>query len=405
MTLKKSTPNAANETTAKRRWRRTARVGDTIFVGGQLPVDATGSTVGRGNIEVQTARVFDSLVDSLKSEGAQMADLMKLHTYYQYSGSGRAVTDYWERMTQVRLKYLANPGPAATALRVAGSPGPDQLIQVDGIALLNKDRRRLMPKHAWDWSIPTPFSQGWRIGNKLYVGGQISADRQGKAVAAGDVREQTRNTMEFIRHVLLEGGATWQDLVTLKICFKSSGAGGQDREFLAPIIDEVRRILPAPGPALTAFGVDLLYEGLVLEIDGFAVLGEKTPVTPAGSQGWVSHAGFTHAWRSGNEIYIGGLSAPGGAGLAAQAEATLERTQQVLATAGADLEDLVKATVFIAPEQDGAAPQRDLDAVEEILNAYLPTPGPVITVVSVSALAHQGQQFQLDGIAVRGQGS
>lgn len=372
-------------------------------MGGQLPVDAAGNTVGVGDIEAQTARVFDSLVDSLKSEGAQMSDLMKLHTYYQYSGSGRSVTDYWERMTQVRLKYLADPGPAATALRVVGSPSADHLIEVDGIAVLDKGRQRLMPKHTWDWSIPTPFSQGWRIGNKIFVGGQISADLNGEAVAPDDVGEQTRNTMEYIRHVLLEGGAGWQDLVALKIAFKSSGDGGQDRAFLGPIIEEVRRMLPSPGPALTAFGVDLLYEGLVLEIDGLAVLGEKTPITPAGSDGWLSHAGFTHGWQSGNEIYIGGLSAPGGAGLAAQAEATLDRAQKVLATAGADLEDLVKATAFVASDQDGAVPQQDLDTIEEILNAYLPEPGPVITIVSVPTLAHEGQRFQLDGIAVRDQ--
>ena len=35
------------------------------------------------------------------------------------------------------------------------------------------DRQRLMPAGHWDWSIPVPFSQGWRCGDLVFVGGQI----------------------------------------------------------------------------------------------------------------------------------------------------------------------------------------------------------------------------------------
>ena len=37
-------------------------------------------------------------------------------------------------------------------------------------------RTRLMPKDHWDWSMPTPFSQGWRVGDLIFVGGQIPTD-------------------------------------------------------------------------------------------------------------------------------------------------------------------------------------------------------------------------------------
>ena len=95
-----------------------------------------------------------------------MGDLMKLHTYYPYKGDGADVTQYWERMTAVRLQYLADPGPAATALRVEGVWPGTSLIGVDGIGEASADRQRIMPQHAWDWSVPTPFSQGWRVGDK-----------------------------------------------------------------------------------------------------------------------------------------------------------------------------------------------------------------------------------------------
>ena len=30
--------------------------------------------------------------------------------------------------------------------------------------------QRLMPKDHWDWSIPVPFSQGWKCGDFIFVG-------------------------------------------------------------------------------------------------------------------------------------------------------------------------------------------------------------------------------------------
>ncbi len=39
-----------------------------------------------------------------------------------------------------------------------------------------------MPEVSWDWSIAVPLSQGWHVGDRLYVGGQISYDETGSAV-------------------------------------------------------------------------------------------------------------------------------------------------------------------------------------------------------------------------------
>ena len=58
---------------------------------------------------------------------------------------------------------------------------------------------RIMPANHWDWSMPVPFSQGWKCGPFIFVGGQISADENGKTIGAGDIEVQTRNTFENIR--------------------------------------------------------------------------------------------------------------------------------------------------------------------------------------------------------------
>ena len=381
------------------------RVGDLVYVGAQVLSTAQHGSTDADDIESQTQAVFEQLTHALHSAGAGMADLIKLHTYYQCPGDGPQVTQFWERMTGVRLRHMADPGPAGTAVRVLGAPTRDRLIGVDGIAVVGIDKQRIMPDHAWDWSIPTPLSQGWRVGDTVFVGGQISADRQGRAVAPDDAVAQTRNTLEYIRHVLAEAGAGWEHLVAMRICFKHSGSPREARELLATILDEIRAVVPEPRPVLTAFGVDLLYEGLVLEIDAVAVLGGKTVVEPAGSVGWVRPEGFPTACRVGPNLHWGAIGAPGAASLEAQAEATLERVKLTLAASGFDIADIAKVTAFFVADDDDPSFESGRRAVTAILEAYLPAPGPVVTVVAVPGLPHEGQRFSIDGLAVRADSS
>jgi enamine deaminase RidA (YjgF/YER057c/UK114 family) len=393
------------------------RIGDTVYVGLQIYADAHGGRQG-AEIETQTHAVFQSLEDRLRDSGAAMADLTKLHTYYRYDGEGRAVTDYWERMTAARLRHLANPGPAATALRVQGVAPGRASIGIDGIAELAPGKVRIMPRHAWDWSIPTPFSQGWLAAGKVYVGGQISADRQGRSIAPGRVAEQTANTLEYIRHVLLDAKANWDHVVALKIAHKWTADAGASRALAHAILREVEQVFPGDGPALTLLGVDLLYEGLVLEIDATAVHGAKAPVWPADRAGARPHGAlpadapaagtqallsrYAAAWRAGAEVHLGAHSAAGHGGAAAQLRASLARLASTLALAGGAAGDLVKVNVFYTAETD-ASQDEETRGMVAALQGFLAPGRTVVSMVRVAGLLLPDQRVQIDGLAVLGQ--
>lgn len=107
-----------------------------IFVGGQISADARGRTIGAGDIAVQTRNVFENIQKVLAEAGASMRDIVKLNTYYVFDGQGDEIRVFWEQMTRVRMEYIADPGPAATAVRVAGLAYPDLLIEVEAIAVV-----------------------------------------------------------------------------------------------------------------------------------------------------------------------------------------------------------------------------------------------------------------------------
>ena len=110
------------------------KCGNFIFVGGQISADEAGETIGAGDIEVQTRNVFENIRSVLREAGADLKDVVKFNTYYVFEGSGDEIREFWESMTRVRLEYFEEPGPAGTAVRVAGFAYPDLLIEVEAIA-------------------------------------------------------------------------------------------------------------------------------------------------------------------------------------------------------------------------------------------------------------------------------
>lgn len=114
---------------------------------------------------------------------------------------------------------MSIPSAAGAGLRITGFPYADELIQVEGIGMLGDVKQRLQPDNHWDWSIPnTQFTQGWKIGNMGFIGGQISADNKAQAVGK-DLETQARNVFQFIRAVLGEGGLDERDVAKLYIYY------------------------------------------------------------------------------------------------------------------------------------------------------------------------------------------
>jgi len=112
------------------------RVGDLIFISGQVALAEDGSVVGSGDIAVQTRVTWENLRRILRRFGCDTNDLVKVNTYVVFNGSDTAFASFWARMDEARREFIASPGPAATAVRVPGLALPGLLIEIDGIAAI-----------------------------------------------------------------------------------------------------------------------------------------------------------------------------------------------------------------------------------------------------------------------------
>jgi enamine deaminase RidA (YjgF/YER057c/UK114 family) len=108
------------------------KVGNTVYLSGQVPLDSAGRLVGGSDLSGQAVQVFANMAQVIRAARGVPADLVQLTVYvvgYDTSAAGvvrRAVEPYLEPSVP----------PALTIVGVATLPEPGMLIAVDGIAVL-----------------------------------------------------------------------------------------------------------------------------------------------------------------------------------------------------------------------------------------------------------------------------
>ena len=73
-----------------------------------------------------------------------------------------------------------------------------------------------------DKSKPSPLAQGIRHGNMLFVSGQGPLDPATKEVVSDDIQEQTRQTLTNLKGVLDAAGATFANVVNMRVCLRDT---------------------------------------------------------------------------------------------------------------------------------------------------------------------------------------
>jgi reactive intermediate/imine deaminase len=118
-------------------------------------------------------------------------------------------------------------------------------------------------------SAPRPiakFSQGVRKGNIVQVAGQVAFDAETGSIVGDTVREQTAQTLRNVASVLEAAGASFDDVVMLRVYLTDTAHFGEMNEAYGEFMTE-------PYSARTTVYVGLP-AGLLVEIDALAVLGD-----------------------------------------------------------------------------------------------------------------------------------
>ena len=122
--------------TPKRAFSQGVRVGHTLYVAGQLPIDLDGNVVGARDIRVQTRQVLDNVRAIVEAAGGTLRDVIKATVY---------LTDIADHgaMNEVYARFFVSDFPARTTVQVAAlapalvGEGHPFLIEIDAVAILD----------------------------------------------------------------------------------------------------------------------------------------------------------------------------------------------------------------------------------------------------------------------------
>ena len=107
-------------------YSQAVRVGQLLFVSGQVPLDPVTGEMVAGDIAVQTRRVFENLGAVLKAGGRSFNDVVRTTVFLA------DMNDFAE-VNKVYGTYFSEPYPARATVQVARLP-KDARVEVDVIA-------------------------------------------------------------------------------------------------------------------------------------------------------------------------------------------------------------------------------------------------------------------------------
>jgi len=106
------------------------KVGNTIYVAGQVALDREGRLVGPGDFEAQAIQVFENLKAVLEAAGAGLENVVKTTVFLTHFA-------HRDKFREVRARYFKEPFPASTLVFVESLAQPDWLIEVEAIAVVD----------------------------------------------------------------------------------------------------------------------------------------------------------------------------------------------------------------------------------------------------------------------------
>ena len=106
--------------------------GRTVYIAGQIALDAEGNVVGRGDLGAQARQVFRNLQAALAAAGATFADVVKMNTYVVNMDPANLAP-----IREARAEFLpVDRLPASTLVGVTQLAVEGLLIVVEMIAVV-----------------------------------------------------------------------------------------------------------------------------------------------------------------------------------------------------------------------------------------------------------------------------
>jgi 2-iminobutanoate/2-iminopropanoate deaminase len=106
-----------------------APAGRTIYISGQVSLDAEGNVVGEGDIKRQTETVLEHVKTVVEEAGGGMDDIVKVTIFIRDMR-------LYDEIHEVRRRYFEEPYPASSMVEVSALIDPRLHIEIEAVAVI-----------------------------------------------------------------------------------------------------------------------------------------------------------------------------------------------------------------------------------------------------------------------------
>lgn len=226
------------------------RAGEFIAVANRAAADGDDKIAKPKDPVAQSHAIMETHEATLAALGASTQDAVKMEGYY----FGTSLME-WAPLARARGSHFREPGPVATVVPCHRLAPAGALTKVEVMAMralwngFDKyiPREDFWPSRVWDWTIPLPYRQAFRLRDMVWLGGQVANTphtNKGGVVFPGQLVPQTRFVMSLLEDLLRGFDRHPSDLKLLVAYFTSDGTPGDTERFLATIAASVGGSLP-----------------------------------------------------------------------------------------------------------------------------------------------------------------
>ena len=371
------------------------RVGDLLFISGQVSLTADFQPLHRGDVKAQAQAAFAQIREILELAGGAMDDIVEIMSFHHDLRSMDPVFD-------VARTFFRDNYPAWTPLGMLGTIHPDALVSIRAVAHLGAEKKECFTPDTIKWWRDYPLSGGCKKGNLLFISGQVAADADGYLTTPGNHAGQARFAFNRIKEIVQQAGGALDDVIDV-LCFHQDARGMGEavdvwwREFIAGVpLDRVTAMTQIATPGFYKVGMLGAYRAIADFTPGPRIA--KTPK----SIWWhtLPVSGGTKK-EGGHLIAISGEVASDGDGnitipgdVAGQARYAFNRIKEVLEMFGASMANVAEIISF---HKD----PRAWETVMQVGATYFDTDTPPAwTPVGMTGLYQEGYLHEIYATAV-----
>jgi len=109
-------------------YSQAVKVGNTVYLSGQIPLDPKTMTLVNDTIEAEIHQVFKNLRAVATAAGGTLADVVKLNIYLTDLG-------HFAKVNEIMSQYFQPPYPARAAIGIGSLPRGCRM-EADGVLVL-----------------------------------------------------------------------------------------------------------------------------------------------------------------------------------------------------------------------------------------------------------------------------